>query len=49
MNLNIVQHRATKKKEYKEMHSIPIPKKGKQALEFDKNFGNKKWSDAIKK
>ena len=31
------------------MHGIPIPKNGKQALEFDKSFGNNKWRDAIKK
>ena len=31
------------------MHGIPIPKNGKQALDFDKHFGKKKWSDAIKK
>ena len=49
MNLNIVQPRATNKKATKEMHGIPIPKNGKQALDFDKQFGNKKWSDAIKK
>ena len=49
MNLNIVQRRATNRKATKEMHGIPIPKNGKQALDFDKQFGNKKWSDAIKK
>ena len=38
-----------KKKSSKEMHVIPIQKSGKQALDFDKYFGNKKWSDANKK
>ena len=31
------------------MHSVPIPKNGKQALAYDKLFGNTKWRDAIRK
>ena len=49
IELNILQRCATNKKETKEMHGIPIPKNRKQALEFNKRFGNTKWRDAIKK
>ena len=45
----MVQHRATNKKATKKMNGIPIPKNGKQALEFNKRFSNNKWRDAIKK